>query len=596
VYIKSSNDYAGAHAVALIGWGTDGGVDYWHLANSWGKGWGESGYGRIRSGTNEAKIENECSYMATTVPTSCSSATACANGEFDADCACRCHGSWSGSTCATCGLSCQNGGTLDSNTCTCTCASGYSGSTCQDYILARWKSKNGDHAVIEFKWKLSDYHAGSYFTRFADSPNAAGSPQVGGTQVQCTGAEGTVTAEVGWYMLVPGYPEAFFYALIQNLGTNEFGASRGTKTVALPALYFDKTTKCLSGGHTPGAAGVQNDLCPGAYTPSPQQAVPPASTHRHHSHTPHSHTPHSHHSHTPHRHHTHNPHTHTPHSHHRHNPHSHNPHSHNPHTHTAEPTASPTHSPTLSPTFEPTAEPTVSPSSVPTTAAPGKGRRRTTSPSTKCQDDNAGIKAQGHFENCAAVKDQCTHENAVYRQYARQYCPVTCGACGSGGDSTTPSPTSPSECKDDDAGLLKGTNGQANSCAHLVGVCHDPQVGPTMKLFCPKTCGVCGDGGGCSDNDGGIKAESGGFVSTCGEAQQYCTHTQFKEVVIKNCPKTCGACGCSDNDAGIKAESGGFVSTCKEAQQYCTHTQFKEPVTKNCPKTCGLCGSLLLTN
>ena len=59
VYIKRSSDYAGAHAVALIGWGTDGGVDYWHLANSWGRGWGEKGYGRIRRGTNEAKIENE---------------------------------------------------------------------------------------------------------------------------------------------------------------------------------------------------------------------------------------------------------------------------------------------------------------------------------------------------------------------------------------------------------------------------------------------------------------------------------------------------------------------------------------------------------
>ena len=59
VYIKSSDDYTGAHAVALVGWGTDGGVDYWHLANSWGKGWGESGYGRIRRGTNEVKIENE---------------------------------------------------------------------------------------------------------------------------------------------------------------------------------------------------------------------------------------------------------------------------------------------------------------------------------------------------------------------------------------------------------------------------------------------------------------------------------------------------------------------------------------------------------
>ena len=48
---------------------------------------------------------------------------------------------------------------------------------------------------------------------------------------------------------------------------------------------------------------------------------------------------------------------------------------------------------------------------------------------------------------------------------------------------------------------------------------------------------------GCSDNDIGLKAESGGAVSTCAKAHQYCAHVQFKEVVVRNCPKTCGACG-----------------------------------------------------
>ena len=79
--------------------------------------------------------------------------------------------------------------------------------------LARWHSKNGDHATIEFTWKLSDYQPGSSFTRFANPVGTKANPQIGGTLKELTGAKGSVTAQVGWYQMVPGYPEAFFYAL-----------------------------------------------------------------------------------------------------------------------------------------------------------------------------------------------------------------------------------------------------------------------------------------------------------------------------------------------------------------------------------------------
>jgi len=42
----------GVHAVEIIGWGTDPDTkeNYWTVKNSWGRDWGENGYGRIARG------------------------------------------------------------------------------------------------------------------------------------------------------------------------------------------------------------------------------------------------------------------------------------------------------------------------------------------------------------------------------------------------------------------------------------------------------------------------------------------------------------------------------------------------------------------
>lgn len=42
------------HAVTIIGYGNQDGVDYWLIKNSWGEFWGEGGYMKLERNTREA--------------------------------------------------------------------------------------------------------------------------------------------------------------------------------------------------------------------------------------------------------------------------------------------------------------------------------------------------------------------------------------------------------------------------------------------------------------------------------------------------------------------------------------------------------------
>lgn len=57
VYKHTTGSYLGGHAVRIVGWGELNGEKYWKIANSWNKGWGESGYFNILRGVNECGIE-----------------------------------------------------------------------------------------------------------------------------------------------------------------------------------------------------------------------------------------------------------------------------------------------------------------------------------------------------------------------------------------------------------------------------------------------------------------------------------------------------------------------------------------------------------
>uniref|UniRef100_A0A0K0D0X8 Pept_C1 domain-containing protein n=1 Tax=Angiostrongylus cantonensis TaxID=6313 RepID=A0A0K0D0X8_ANGCA len=58
IYKHVSGAEAGGHAVRILGWGQQGGVPYWLVANSWNTDWGENGYFRILRGSDECGIED----------------------------------------------------------------------------------------------------------------------------------------------------------------------------------------------------------------------------------------------------------------------------------------------------------------------------------------------------------------------------------------------------------------------------------------------------------------------------------------------------------------------------------------------------------
>lgn len=60
IYQHVEGSYLGGHAVKLVGWGVEDGIEYWKIANSWNEDWGEDGYFRIVAGKDECGIESQC--------------------------------------------------------------------------------------------------------------------------------------------------------------------------------------------------------------------------------------------------------------------------------------------------------------------------------------------------------------------------------------------------------------------------------------------------------------------------------------------------------------------------------------------------------
>jgi len=222
------------HAVTLVGWGTDANtnVNYWLVKNSWGPGWGESGYFRIRRGNNDLNFEVGGFAFGTPIfgstggPTSCG--TTCQNGgELKRDCSCLCNAPWTGTDCATCSRTCGTGGTLDSNTCTCSCSAGFYGEECQIQISSTSQQNSGS-----VTWVLQDpnFHLGDKLLVSAPLPVGAPIPNPVAVLQDICGAEvfPFQNCPAGPISITTNLDPGDYAALIYRYqGQNEFGNSKG---------------------------------------------------------------------------------------------------------------------------------------------------------------------------------------------------------------------------------------------------------------------------------------------------------------------------------------------------------------------------------
>ena len=84
IYNRTSTTYKGGHAVSIVGYGYYNDALYWIVKNSWGSGWGESGFFKIYAGTSG--IGRSTYYINSPLSLETSEAKICEDNDLDGYC------------------------------------------------------------------------------------------------------------------------------------------------------------------------------------------------------------------------------------------------------------------------------------------------------------------------------------------------------------------------------------------------------------------------------------------------------------------------------------------------------------------------------
>lgn len=228
----------------LLGWGTENAVPYWLIQNTWGRDWGEGGFGRIMRGKDIMRIESNGLGRVSLR----SSAPKCAGrpkcgvwARTLADCSCMCPpaSALTGPLCDVCPAdACRNGGVMLDPACTrCTCPYGFMGARCEfsaAFTNRQWAVCEGNRTPLQldFAFNPDAIHDFEFPTPRRGSfiafvrPENAGTTLFSGANATCASSSPSPCPSTGTLTATPPTtPGTYVVYIIRQSGAGMFPPS-----------------------------------------------------------------------------------------------------------------------------------------------------------------------------------------------------------------------------------------------------------------------------------------------------------------------------------------------------------------------------------